>query len=1143
MMTAMPTMARTKTRKRRQELKKDIVPQVVTKNLSDNVYTGIIRENAHGSQYLDGSAIYTWSSGIKYDGPFVNSHIEGKGKFSWPDGSTYEGELQNGKRHGEGVYVGADGVTTYEGQWLTGKRHGRGKLSYNKDGSSFYEGLWAHGMKHGDGHQVWASGNEYSGQWQKGTMLGRGRMIWRTAVGVEEYSGEWEDNQPHGNGTHIWHPLESKLSLSEIAPSVPVNDSRQVQRQLNNRYAGQFVLGKRNGTGTFYYANGSYYTGEWMEHAKNGRGRHVFEDGSIYEGLFVNDQMVGPSSAEKDPTPLYFAEDNPTCRCTDFSDLEPFALPPDCSGIPQSQCTGYTDNIKIFREIYNMLLRSYGDLKDLYSRYRVLLPLDGEDPYALALVEFWALASDVEIFTPVCSVARFNRMVFSGIRNHREVAPDDMQEIRPLTPRVAELNLPNVPRRYSLDSHNSETERQNLSRAGLGSRPGTQDTQGGRQRSEFSEEEDSISSSVLPSPGGAGTQSDKLRPASRQGASVQKQARIPDPPASARSEASFAESERPGASPAQQPSNPVQPVVVADVPPPSNPMPRPSTSDFVGTLPPDDEFVKVTHFRRPDGDRCRKTHDMARPLLQRQFLEAMVRVSLARFPHERGLEAQINRLFKELIALGMDKIPRSDGPFVCVAEPNIRKALDYFEPTLSRLFGGRCAFTQPEANPSTGGADAVVNSDGRPGSRGAIGDAASASAQSASSSTFVADTGNAANAKGGNVESTTTPAAGMRGFGDFAVGGRSSNVRARLDVTVRVKDVLKLLESIGLLCSTPVVALGEFGNAFGCALPPVGDFGGFSKLDGASLTKTLAPGALATRGSAAGLGETEVSGSHGATPAGANGGTPANTAAAGALNINTPVDVNKSREKYASNASTSADARRSSTDGNASATDGAVTVPTPPDLNVRASIEDFAQQDVRCNLADVLRIITGVLSPASVANIRMRMDPDDMTPSPDTVTLLEYLETELIYAEFERVLLCLADRALPFESRARLFPARVFEGFLQFVFLPALSSSYVPPPQAESARGATASDPQQGSNVGGGGGGEGAAAAEAAADDASAAAAASAVEDQVAESLEDVNAVLDLWHGFDGINTSALAERMQAPRTWPPGYETDVTTW
>jgi len=725
-----------------------------------------------------------------------------------------------------------------------------------------------------------------------------------------------------------------------------------------------------------------------------------------------------------------------------------------------------------------MLLRNYGELKDLYSRYRSLLPLEGEDAYALSLVEFWAMASDFDILTPVCSVARLNRMVFSGIRNHREVAPDDMQETKPLTPRSAELNLP---RRHSLDSHSSD-ERE---KAGLGSRPHTQEsTHGGGQRSEISEEEESISSSVLPSPGGPGGN----RPNSRQGAT--KQTRIPDPPASARSEASSA--------PGQVAPNAL-PAAVSDAPP--EPTVRPQSRDQAAELQKDDEFVNVTHFRRPDGDRCRKTHDMSRPLLQRQFLEAIVRISLARFPHERGLESQINRLFKELVNASLDKPPRLEGPFEGIAEPNLRRALNYFEPVLSKLFGAHCdsTFRQPDAS---GGAGIV--------STGAQAD--------------VSDSAN-----GNEVALPANLTSGMRRFGDYCPPNRRFNVRARLDVTVRVKDVVKLFDSAGLICATPSSALGEADNAFGCALPlPPGET---LDLDGMNpaLVQTLQPGALTcplpSRASATTLTVPDTSFLQSSTPAGTSAGTPATTQATGVF----------------TGPGNSGDVRRSSTDGNNVTTpDGAVPPPAPPDPNTRATKEDFAQQDVRCNIEELLRIVTGVLSPASVANIQMQLDPDDCTPNVEHVTLLEYLETELIYAEFERILVCLADRSLPLEKRESLVPARVLEGFLQFVFLPALSCPYAPPKPVDAS---PTLEPQESET--GAANPEAAATAEAAAEDASGDAAAAAGEEQPAEAAEEATSenFLDLWHGFDGGSHWARAEANQAPRTWVGGYELTVSDW
>eukprot|EP00972_Heterocapsa_arctica_P028907 4252966-Heterocapsa_arctica.AAC.1 len=68
------------------------------------------------------------------------------------------------------------------------------------------------------------------------------------------------------------------------------------------------------------------------------------------------------------------SEDNPICKSTDISDLEVFALPEDASGLAATIGTGYSEPYKIFREIYNLVLRHLGDLKDLYNHYRFLAP-------------------------------------------------------------------------------------------------------------------------------------------------------------------------------------------------------------------------------------------------------------------------------------------------------------------------------------------------------------------------------------------------------------------------------------------------------------------------------------------------------------------------------------------------------------------------------------------------------------------------------------------------------------------------------------------------------------------------------------------------------------------------------------------------
>eukprot|EP00442_Polarella_glacialis_P036644 CAMPEP_0115112738 /NCGR_PEP_ID=MMETSP0227-20121206/40872_1 /TAXON_ID=89957 /ORGANISM="Polarella glacialis, Strain CCMP 1383" /LENGTH=382 /DNA_ID=CAMNT_0002512469 /DNA_START=72 /DNA_END=1216 /DNA_ORIENTATION=+ len=376
-----------KTRKKKvikAEVKKDLTPQLVTRELADNIYTGLIREDHLGSQFLDShTASYTWTTGTKYDGPFVESTIAGKGKFLWTDGSTYEGELLCGARHGEGTYVSADGATCYMGHWSQGKRDGQGRLNYCADGSSFYEGGWQAGQKHGFGKQTWPSGNSYQGQWLLGKMSGQGAMIWRHGSGSEKYSGSWVDNSPHGEGTHTWMADDQTMADTTqdswlVKPSPPPSAAAHLhgsskshqthqhqpqphqQQQLNNRYTGQWNWGKRDGKGTFYYANGAYYHGEWQDHVKQGQGRHTFDDGQVYEGLFEADKMVNYSKPETFVGALAGLE---------------LVLPHDKSGFALSCGVGYSDPVKILKGVYNLLLKNLGELREAYARYRGAAPL------------------------------------------------------------------------------------------------------------------------------------------------------------------------------------------------------------------------------------------------------------------------------------------------------------------------------------------------------------------------------------------------------------------------------------------------------------------------------------------------------------------------------------------------------------------------------------------------------------------------------------------------------------------------------------------------------------------------------------------------------------------------------------------------
>ena len=70
---------------------------------------------------LDGSGIYSWPDGRKYDGQYVDDKKHGHGIYYWPDGKKYEGGWKESKQHGEGVFTNNKGQNK-KGLWENGDR-------------------------------------------------------------------------------------------------------------------------------------------------------------------------------------------------------------------------------------------------------------------------------------------------------------------------------------------------------------------------------------------------------------------------------------------------------------------------------------------------------------------------------------------------------------------------------------------------------------------------------------------------------------------------------------------------------------------------------------------------------------------------------------------------------------------------------------------------------------------------------------------------------------------------------------------------------------------------------------------------------------------------------------------------------------
>jgi len=118
--------------------------------------------------------------------------------------------------------------------------------------------------------------------------------VWRPpclADDLEVNVGLWKggnaikdgDRYPHGWGT-LKYKKEDHLN--------------------RDKYTGNMAYGEREGHGSLYWTDGSYYSGTWSDNVKNGEGTLFYANGDIYTGIWGNEKKSGEgkyvySSGEK----------------------------------------------------------------------------------------------------------------------------------------------------------------------------------------------------------------------------------------------------------------------------------------------------------------------------------------------------------------------------------------------------------------------------------------------------------------------------------------------------------------------------------------------------------------------------------------------------------------------------------------------------------------------------------------------------------------------------------------------------------------------------------------------------------------------------------------------------------------------------
>lgn len=218
------------------------------------------------------------AAAVGYEGEWHQGAIHGRGFLTTADGSRYTGEVRDGKPNGHGTLTSTSGYHR-EGQWKGGQAHGHGTCTYY--GKDHYEGQWEDGAKRGYGTYTWANGNRYQGAFRGDTMSGFGTS---TYVDGSRFDGQHAGGRRCGYGVYVKADgTRFECEWRDDAPHGDVN----ISAPSGAHYRGGLVVDGRHGRGVHTNAEGSRYDGQWRDNKRDGTGTWYYTDGSCARGEWL----------------------------------------------------------------------------------------------------------------------------------------------------------------------------------------------------------------------------------------------------------------------------------------------------------------------------------------------------------------------------------------------------------------------------------------------------------------------------------------------------------------------------------------------------------------------------------------------------------------------------------------------------------------------------------------------------------------------------------------------------------------------------------------------------------------------------------------------------------------------------------------
>jgi hypothetical protein len=168
--------------------------------------------------------------------------------------------------------------------------NGKGKILLPN--GAFYKGQFKDGVFNGKGLIVYSDGNQYDGQWENRLPNGYGVLSYSDGI---IRKGFWKNGIPILTDGNIDLAAYTKYKMEPISGCVYgdcQNGTGAYYFTNGTVYKGTFKNGKILGTGKLTYFDGTNYTGELRSGLPNGNGIMAYNDGSRQKGNWIDGEFT-----------------------------------------------------------------------------------------------------------------------------------------------------------------------------------------------------------------------------------------------------------------------------------------------------------------------------------------------------------------------------------------------------------------------------------------------------------------------------------------------------------------------------------------------------------------------------------------------------------------------------------------------------------------------------------------------------------------------------------------------------------------------------------------------------------------------------------------------------------------------------------